>query len=88
MIWVWVKRYRPLPCCSIIKTARVNLRAIVVCPTTLMYNWENEMKKFTPSLTSYIHHGRQRTRDKNNLKIADMIITTYGTLRSDIQVAG
>jgi len=28
-----------------------NLKALVVCPTTLIYNWENEINKFTPSLT-------------------------------------
>jgi non-specific serine/threonine protein kinase len=50
-----------------------------------MYNWENEIKKFTQSLTYYIHHGG--TRDKKQVSEAnvDIIITTYGTLRSDIK---
>ncbi|MES2890530.1 MAG: SNF2-related protein [Bacteroidota bacterium] len=62
------------------------LRAIVVCPTTLIYNWENEIRKFTPELTWKIHHGSMRTRDLEELKKANIVITTYGTLRSDIQV--
>jgi non-specific serine/threonine protein kinase len=63
-----------------------HIQALVVCPTTLMYNWENEIKKFTPALTYHIHHGSLRTRDKNELKKHNIIITTYGTLRSDIKV--
>lgn len=63
-----------------------NLKTIVVCPTTLIYNWENEIKKFTPTLTWQIHHGSMRTRDIEALQKANIIITTYGTLRSDIQV--
>ncbi len=62
------------------------LKAIVICPTTLIYNWENEIKKFTPALTWQIHHGSLRTRDVEQLQSANVIITTYGTLRSDIQV--
>lgn len=66
--------------------ANGKLNALVVCPTTLMFNWENEIKKFTPSLTRYIHHGSDRTRDKATLNQYNIIITTYGTLRSDIKL--
>ena len=62
------------------------LNAMVVCPTTLMFNWENEIKKFTPSLTYHIHHGGERSRQKENFTNADIVITTYGTLRSDIKL--
>jgi SNF2 family DNA or RNA helicase len=62
------------------------LKALVVCPTTLIYNWENEIRKFTPSLTWRIHHGNVRARSKEELEGANIIITTYGTLRSDIQL--
>ncbi|MBS1496634.1 MAG: SNF2 helicase associated domain-containing protein [Bacteroidetes bacterium] len=62
------------------------LKAIVVCPTTLIYNWQNEVKKFTPSLSYHIHHGNARSRMANELMQHNIIITTYGTLRSDIQI--
>lgn len=62
------------------------LKAIVVCPTTLIYNWQNEVKKFTPSLTFHIHHGNVRSRSAEELQQFNIIITTYGTLRSDIQM--
>lgn len=62
------------------------LKALVVCPTTLIYNWENEIKKFTPKLTYRIHHGAARTRVKEELVDHEITITTYGTLRSDIKL--
>jgi non-specific serine/threonine protein kinase len=62
-----------------------HLKALVVCPTTLMFNWENEIRKFTPDLKYLIHHGSDRSRDKNTLESYNVIITTYGTLRSDIK---
>lgn len=62
------------------------IKALVVCPTTLIYNWQNEVKKFTPSLTYHIHHGNTRSRSAEELQNNNIIITTYGTLRSDIQL--
>jgi len=62
------------------------LITLVVCPTTLIYNWENEIKKFTPSLSWCIHHGSLRTRNPEDFRKYNIIITTYGTLRSDIQL--
>jgi non-specific serine/threonine protein kinase len=58
--------------------------ALVVCPTTLIYNWENEIRKFTPSMKYHIHHGPSRLKDIETLQQFDILITTYGTLRSDI----
>jgi len=67
------------------KQKNQKIKALVICPTTLMYNWENEIKKFTPSLTYYIHHGGARTHETVVDGAIDIIITTYGTLRSDIR---
>jgi len=63
-----------------------SLLTLVVCPTTLIYNWRNEVQKFSPSLSFHIHHGSVRSRNVEELQKHNIIITTYGTLRSDIQV--
>ncbi len=68
-----------------LKEENGKLKALVVCPTTLMFNWQNEIQKFTPSLTYYIHHGGNRSRETLGNPAIDVIITTYGTLRSDIK---
>ncbi|MBK7290936.1 MAG: hypothetical protein IPI78_12345 [Chitinophagaceae bacterium] len=62
------------------------MKALVVCPTTLIYNWENEITKFTPELTYRLHHGEARTRTKEEIMDHEITITTYGTLRSDIKL--
>ena len=64
MIWVLVKPCRHLSFLHYYKDHHGKLKALVVCPTTLMFNWENEIKKFTPALTYHIHHGGERTRNK------------------------
>ena len=68
------------------KNEQPEAKFLVVCPTTLMYNWENEIKKFTPGLTHFIHHGPKRMATLKAFDPYDIIITTYGTMRSDIKV--
>lgn len=65
-----------------IKPEAVNL---VVVPTTLLFNWQAEVEKFTPELRIYVHRGVTRERDLELLKDYDLVLTTYGTLRSDIE---
>ncbi len=68
------------------KKTNGSIKAIVICPTTLIYNWQNEVRKFTPELTFHIHHGNTRLRKHEELTQHNIIITTYGTLRSDISM--
>ncbi|MEW6068868.1 MAG: SNF2-related protein [Nitrospirota bacterium] len=56
--------------------------AIVICPTTLVGNWEKECERFAPSLKVHIYHGTERNL---TIKNQDIIITTYGVLRKDIE---
>jgi non-specific serine/threonine protein kinase len=68
-----------------LKSENAESRFLVVCPTTLLYNWEAEVRKFTPDLKALIHHGPKRATGMRGLGDADVIITTYGTVRSDVK---
>ncbi|HKJ42978.1 MAG TPA: SNF2-related protein, partial [Sunxiuqinia sp.] len=60
--------------------------SLIVMPTSLVHNWENEIQKFTPSLKSYKYVGAQRKKSTNLKGIIsyyDIILTTYGTVRND-----
>ncbi|MDR1818993.1 MAG: DEAD/DEAH box helicase [Methanobrevibacter sp.] len=59
-------------------------KVLVVVPTAILLNWENEIKKFTPNLTSMIYHGNSRDIDPET----DIIITSYGMIRADFEVFG
>ncbi len=59
---------------------------MIVMPTSLIHNWENEIRKFTPSLKVYKHFGIQRKKAgafRGLLHYYDIILTTYGTVRND-----
>lgn len=68
------------------KKENPDAKFLVVCPTTLMYNWENEIKKFSSGLKYIIHHGPKRIASAKTFEAFDIVITTYGTMRSDIKV--
>ncbi|WP_442794278.1 DEAD/DEAH box helicase [Pelobium manganitolerans] len=60
--------------------------SLIVMPTSLIYNWLNEAKKFTPSLKVYTYTGAFREKHSSNFHNYDVIITTYGITRVDIDL--
>jgi len=60
--------------------------SLLIMPTSLIYNWQIEASKFTPKLKVLIYAGTQR--DKNPEKFAnyDLVITSYGITRIDIDI--
>jgi non-specific serine/threonine protein kinase len=62
------------------------LHALIVLPSSLLYNWESELKKFVPSLSVYQHFGPKRHKDIRLLKRFDTILTTYQTALRDVDI--
>ncbi|MFF1353496.1 SNF2-related protein [Streptomyces sp. NPDC058297] len=60
---------------------------LVVCPTSLMGNWQREIEKFAPGTPVRRFHGGRRSLD--DLGPGEFVLTTYGTMRLDAaQLAG
>ncbi|MGD2092537.1 MAG: DEAD/DEAH box helicase, partial [Candidatus Aminicenantes bacterium] len=59
--------------------------SLLVVPVSAVPNWEMEIEKFTPGLTYYLHLGPGREKDFNNWENIDLVITSYATLRNDIE---
>jgi len=58
-------------------------RSMVIMPKSLIFNWESEIKKFAPNLKIAVYYGINR--ELSILKKADVVLTTYGTIRNDIE---
>jgi superfamily II DNA or RNA helicase len=56
-------------------------RVLVVCPRSVVYNWEAEIARFRPSLRTAIYHGSGRALDAG----IDVTLTTYAVLRLDVE---
>ncbi|MFJ8752496.1 DEAD/DEAH box helicase [Streptomyces sp. NPDC102441] len=54
---------------------------LVVCPTSLMGNWQREIEKFAPGTPVRRFHGGSRSLE--NLADGEFVLTTYGTMRLD-----
>jgi superfamily II DNA or RNA helicase len=61
------------------------LPSLVVAPKSLVFNWLDETARFAPDLKVVRYAGAGRTKALKEIMSADLVITTYGTLRTDIQ---
>ncbi|HEY2441607.1 MAG TPA: DEAD/DEAH box helicase, partial [Streptosporangiaceae bacterium] len=64
---------------------------LLVCPMSLVGNWEREAARFTPQLKVHVHHGAGRLSGAEltqTLTAADLVITTYGVATRDREQLG
>lgn len=57
--------------------------SLLILPTSLIYNWQKEAEKFAPQLRILLHTGSNRLKDTFGFSHFDLVITTYGIVRSD-----
>ncbi len=60
--------------------------ALIVCPTSLIANWQREIQRFAPSLDACIHRGAERTGSYRTLGQNQIVIATYDTVVNDISL--
>lgn len=60
--------------------------SLLVVPKSLIHNWEIEIKRFTPSLKYALHTGGDRVKNPEHFGEPDLIITSYGLIRVDMDL--
>lgn len=62
-----------------------NKKSLIITPTSLIYNWKCEIERFAPRIKVGIVHGSMKEQIVDKVEENDVILTTYGTLRNNIQ---
>ena len=57
---------------------------LVVVPTSLIFNWQDELEKFAPTLKILTIHGSNRVKNNHSFNQYDVVLTSYGMLLSNI----
>jgi len=61
---------------------------LLVCPTSVLGNWEREVRKFAPNLQAWQYHGDKRPKGKKFAELAnkqDLVITSYSLVHRDLK---
>ncbi len=61
--------------------------ALIICPTSVLGNWQKELEKFAPSLSVYLHYGSNRLKAEEFTEIvteADVVLTSYSLSHLDL----
>ena len=58
--------------------------SLIICPTSVLGVWRQEVKKWAPSLSVLLWHGAERAENRRLLKKTDVVVTSYAIMRRDI----
>ncbi|MHA1872242.1 MAG: SNF2-related protein [Promethearchaeota archaeon] len=71
-------------------SARPPLNVLVICPTSVIFNWKREFNRFAPSINIFLYYGSKRPNKKEDLEKVlnsnDVLITSYSLIRRDIDL--
>ena len=70
------------------RNPQVGPPTLLICPTSLLGNWEREIAKFAPTLSFFVHHGNNRDRLPKVFKPHTIVLTTYGVIRREEEIFG
>ncbi len=62
------------------------MTSLIIVPASLIYNWENEIKRFIPGMKVYSYKGNQRKKSTDYFHNFDIILSSYHTIRQDIDL--
>ncbi|MCI2253859.1 DEAD/DEAH box helicase [Domibacillus sp. PGB-M46] len=68
------------------KRERPETPALIICPTSVLGNWQRELDAFAPDLSVMLYYGKDRPRGEafsESIANADVVLTTYGLVHSD-----
>ncbi|RDB07861.1 DEAD/DEAH box helicase [Runella aurantiaca] len=68
------------------KEKGANRPSLLVMPTSLLYNWQLEARRFTPQLRVLVYTGTYRDKNPRQFDDYDLILTSYGIVRIDIDM--
>jgi SNF2 family DNA or RNA helicase len=71
---------------SLFHKAESNITSLIIVPASLIYNWENEIKRFVPGMNVYSYKGNQRKKSTSYFQNFDIILSSYHTVRQDIEL--
>ncbi|TLV02676.1 DEAD/DEAH box helicase [Dyadobacter luticola] len=57
---------------------------LIIVPTSLIFNWQDEIKKFAPDLEVLTIYGSDRIKETGRFDHFDIVLTSYGTLLMDV----
>jgi SNF2 family DNA or RNA helicase len=72
----------------LVQENRLEHPLLIVCPTSVLGNWEREVKRFAPSLKVMVHHGDKRLQSRAFGKAAaqqQLVITSYALVQRDLK---
>ncbi|USK57674.1 DEAD/DEAH box helicase [Cytobacillus solani] len=62
--------------------------ALIICPTSVLGNWQKEIERFAPNLNVYLHYGGNRLKEEvfsKQVMASDVVLTSYGLTHLDVE---